>query len=303
MTGFTQEDKDHLYRYFEADKHEVRVLRTVGKEVPHAWKKGTNVSEWAIWSVYIKRDAIIDRMNERFFGEWSSGFLDPVNPVTYHQNHVDCAMHFTIRGVRMEYNGSQSGTGENSGKGAATDAFKRVASQWGIGLYLQHAPQIMTKNPDQFADRKQQDAMEQEAMQQVAKWIAQLTGQTPQLTSYQEPEQSDEQDENPNGQWMADIKKMTKELYIGSDGKYNPFHHNGSIQKALDNETIKLSQNPALASALLFAHRAESEYGYSTDDIKDVLGCELGEWMRSGKTIADAWQTIRDEFVEPASGF
>jgi hypothetical protein len=97
-------------------------------------------------------------------------------------------------------------------------------------------------------------------------------------------------------QWMRDIESLTKDLYIGSDGKYNPFHHNGSIQKALENGTITRTQNAILAASMLFLHRAETEYSYSKEDIQEVLGCEFGEWLKSGKTIAQAWQTIRDEF-------
>lgn len=108
----------------------------------------------------------------------------------------------------------------------------------------------------------------------------------------------DDDSQVPDGKWLADIKKLTKELYIGADGKYNPFHHNGSIQKALDNDTIRESMNASLASAMLFAHRVETEYSYTTEDIKDVLGCELGDWLKQGKTLAQAWATIRDEFTE-----
>lgn len=306
MALFASEDKQHLYAIFQPEEHEYRVLRTVGKEVPHAWKKNEMVKEWAIYSVYIKRDAIIDRLNDKFFGEWSSGFLDPQTPCTYHKSHVDCAMHMTIRGVRMEYNGSQSGTGENAAKSAATDAFKRVASQWGIGLYLQHAPTIMTKNPDSL-DKTGQKKAEQEVQRKIAEWVnSLLSGQSQKIIQFDGNQESDEYegnsitDETPElsdadkNKWSASIKKLVMPLYVGSDGKENPFHMSGSLNKAFEEGTINYDMRPFVAALHMLAHRAKTDYGMEIENVQTALGGKVGEVVQeTPQSFANAWSIIR----------
>lgn len=151
MGQFTPEERNALYALFSIDEHEVR-------------EGATNKTSGKItWFCYVRREAIQKRLDELFFGEWELYFLNPANPYTYHKEHVDCAMGLSIRGIRREYNGSQDGGGLNGAKGAATDAFKRVVSMWGIGLYLQSSPVIRTdgyKDSEGKIDWKKKDAME-----------------------------------------------------------------------------------------------------------------------------------------------
>ena len=242
MSKFEPEDKFHLYKVFQPEEHEFRVMYSVGNKVNHVWKKDRNgkpeqVPEWSVYSVYIKRDAIINRLNGRFFGEWASGFIDNQNPCIYHKDHVDCSMHMTIRDIRMEYNGSMAGTGENGAKGAATDAFKRVASQWGIGLYLQHAPTIMTKNPDTL-DKQAQKQADKEAATKVREWVNNLLSGNVSKTDTTNRDVSPVPSGNGNGNSQTPpATKKPKEASI------HPNHENNRRVKVLAGVTAFTDMN------------------------------------------------------------
>lgn len=310
-TLFAPQDKDNLYAIFQPDEHEYRVMYSVGKEVPHATHSGKTVKEWSVYSVYIKRDAIINRLNQHFFGEWSSGFLNPQEPCQYQKDHVDCAMHMTIRGVRMEYNGSQAGTGENGAKGAATDAFKRVASQWGIGLYLQHAPTIMTKNPDAL-DKQGKKHAEQEVQNKITQWIASLLADQNRPVEITRPSNAEQviddidedpemSDDQPDPQWIAHIKDLTKPLYVdGNNGQYNPFFQNGSVDKALKNGVIDTHMSATKAAIYLLMYRAETDYGMDADAVQAAIGGKVTEALGASPEPGDfesVWATIRNEAI------
>jgi hypothetical protein len=168
MAQFTSEEREGLYSLFRLDEHEVREGST-SKD-----KKKIQ------WFTYVRREAIQKRLDTFFFGEWELYFLNPETPAIYHREHVDCSMGLSIRGIRREFNGSQDGGGLNGAKGAATDALKRVASMWGVGLYLQDSPQIWTENYVQWdekgekklsTDWKKKEAIEAEAMRKVGQWL------------------------------------------------------------------------------------------------------------------------------------
>lgn len=162
MAQFTAEEREGLYSLFRLDEHEVREGST---------SKSTGKIQWF---TYIRREAIQVRLDKHFFGEWELYFLNPAQPAIYHKDHVDCSMGIAIRGIRREYNGSQSGVNENGAKGAATDALKRVASLWGIGLYLQDGPQIWTegyKDANGNINWDKKKAVEAEAMRKVGAWL------------------------------------------------------------------------------------------------------------------------------------
>lgn len=150
--------RKELYASFALDEHEIR---EGGKN-----KAGTKVQ----WFVYVRREAIQHRLDDLFFMEWELTYDKP----TVGTGFVSVAATISIRGMRKEYNGGARPKGkemsEDTAKAAYTDAFKRAASMWGIGLYLQNTPQIWTASyPDGDWDAKR--AREDEAWKQFAAWF------------------------------------------------------------------------------------------------------------------------------------
>lgn len=120
-----------LYKSFELDEHEIR-------EGSKAQSGKTQ------YFVYVRREAIQHRLDDLFFMQWELTYSDPITTPSF----VSVTAAITINGVRKEYNGGARPKGsdmsEDTAKAAYTDAFKRCASMWGIGLYLQNTPQIWT---------------------------------------------------------------------------------------------------------------------------------------------------------------
>lgn len=158
--------KELLYAPFDLHEHEVRELRTTG-------------SGKVQWLAYIRREAIQNRLDDLFFGEWSTEIVE----VHRGERAINVRMKMTVRGVTRENNGSQGlyfdrtekhwVADEHAEKGAVTDAFKRTASMFGIGLYLQSSPDIYT---DGYKDGGQTDwnkkrKMEADAMAQLGRWL------------------------------------------------------------------------------------------------------------------------------------
>jgi hypothetical protein len=304
MAKFEQHERQGLYAVFTVDEHEIREGATS--------KDKTKIQ----WFVYVRREAIINRLDDLFFGEWESGFVNNQQPYQYHQGHVDCAMHITIRGMRREYNGSQDGGGLNGAKGAATDAFKRVASQWGIGLYLQNAPMIWTDNYKDASgkpDWNKKRQVEAEAMRRVADWLKTLGAKgdilrvdesddaTDTASGKDEPENITQGDFTPpatgddseDASWLPKIYSLTEFLYDAKKHQYN------SIEKLIGEGSITRDMKPIVAASMVFAHKANEKFTLRQDDITDQLGKSLGDYLRSGNTLEDAWQAIQVEPLAP----
>lgn len=147
---------------FDVADHELRVLRETrtGK---------------AQWSVYIRREAITDRLDELFGLDWEF-HIDRI-----HDRLPECITvtgAIIINGKRRTNNGGASPNGnnidENVEKAAVTDCFKRCASSWGIGLYLQNTPDIYTDGTKD-KDWNAKSELETEATQRFANWLRTLT--------------------------------------------------------------------------------------------------------------------------------
>lgn len=152
-----------LYKPFELKDHEIRE--------GYSNKDKTRIR----WFVYIRREAIQQRLDSVFPLQASIGFCNPAAPYRVMKTGIECAMYIEIVGVRREFNGIQEGTDMNAFKGAATDALKRVASLWGMGLYLQSSPDLYTggyRDGDKI-DWKKKDAMELQAKRDFAAWYNQ----------------------------------------------------------------------------------------------------------------------------------
>jgi hypothetical protein len=300
MGKFSTEERDKLYALFTVDEHEIREGATS--------KDKSKIQ----WFTYIRREAIIMRLDGLFFGEWESGFINNLQPYQYHQTHVDCAMHLTIRGMRREYNGSQDGGGINGAKGAATDAFKRVAAQWGIGLYLQQSPQIWTENyksADGKADWNKKRQVEKEAMDKVAAWLRQL-GATGNQLSQSEDSRDDEPQVTPpattgnndgkviTGQFAPQEKTWEEQVFEATAFLYDhPNHQTNSINALLRNGKIKDTDKAVVSILQIIFHKAAERYGLSPDECKEIIGSQVegtvADYMKSpGATYQTAWGVI-----------
>lgn len=147
-----------LYADFPFEAHEIR--------------EGNKSKSGKIqWFVYIGREAIQERLDDLFFMRWG---------LTYDKREIGDKFFavtacIAIDGVPREYNGEghpRGATGMTGDvmKAAYTDAFRRAASMWGIGLYLQKTPAIWT---DGYADNdwNAQKQRQAEAMEIFKKWF------------------------------------------------------------------------------------------------------------------------------------
>lgn len=303
MTQFTEAERDSLYSLFRLDEHEIREGST-SKD-----KKKIQ------FFTYIRREAIQKRLDTSFFGEWELYFLDPALPCVYHKDHVDCSMGLAIRGVRREFNGFQSGTGEMGAKGAATDALKRVASLWGIGLYLQDSPQIWVENYVSYTwddqkkeykkgdiDWKKKELVEKEAMKKVEAWLKSIGANGNSIVNFTQGEAAQEESESsapdprdpdthlgekPDN-WLSSLTELTKPLYD------NKPHQDNSINKLISDNVIKRDMHPETAAAYVFMHCAgNKELGFNAEDVKAALGMTLSDFLkRYPRQFAKAWKLL-----------
>lgn len=157
MSENEQIDYRHeLYKRFDLEEHEIR--------------EGGKSGERIQWFIYVNREPIQARLDNLFFMAWNLEYFDRHIGGDY--VGVTCAI--TINGVSRQYSGGQGLNGskavsEDTIKGAYTDAFKRAASMWGMGLYLQYAPKIFTAGytKGDWAARRQRET---EAWGQFVAW-------------------------------------------------------------------------------------------------------------------------------------
>lgn len=156
-----------------SDFDNVMALKTFFPLAAHEIRRGGGYGDKTQWFVYVQRQRIIDRLDELFPMQWSNCIervlVEPQRDkkgLVYNLVTVTCSI--IIDGIKREYNGSATDNpvfdgkgnertivtydGENTEKSAATDAFKRAASQWGIGLYLWDCPVIQA--PDENAAKR-----------------------------------------------------------------------------------------------------------------------------------------------------
>jgi hypothetical protein len=170
MSGEQIDYRHELYKRFELNEHEIR-------------EGGKSKSGKIQWFIYVSREPIQARLDELFFMVWNLEYFDRHIGGDY--VGVTCAI--SINGVTRQYSGGQGLNGkksvdEDTIKGAYTDAFKRAASMWGMGLYLQNAPQIWT---DGYEDKNwsQKDQRETEAWAKFAAWYNGVKYEQPKAAS------------------------------------------------------------------------------------------------------------------------
>jgi len=182
MTTFrealTREDIQALRRSFPVDAHSVR-------EGP-----ANNDKSKCMWFIYLDRFAIAERLDELFPGEWSFEMTEPAKRET----HFSSVGTLTIKGVIRQFNGTQSiGTETwdkawDDEKGCGTDTFRRVASMWGIGAYLNNLPiNAWTAKPGKN-DWDAQKAAKNEVLGRLGNWLNGNQGNSRPANSQQQSE-------------------------------------------------------------------------------------------------------------------
>lgn len=162
----TQDEMNALTANFNKDEYEVREGR-----------KSSNGSKIQ-WFVYVRREAIINRFNSVFgLSGWSQSLSDK-----YIDNgFASYTCTITIRDIAKSLNGTCSADNKSGSeltgrekekvvKGAATDAFKRASSMWGVGLNLQSCPKIWTDSYDR-GDWNGKKSREEDALNQFMRWL------------------------------------------------------------------------------------------------------------------------------------
>ena len=125
------------------------------------------------WFVYLKKDAIIRRLDSVVPMGWGSKIISSLRT----NDRVEVVMEMTIKDITRSYDGvaednrrkGKEGKPDtlfplNTAKAASTDAFKRVASMFGVGLYLQSCGTIKASS-------------EQAALKAFEQWYNRGTGQ------------------------------------------------------------------------------------------------------------------------------
>lgn len=160
MTTFTKEEIDALYAPFPIEAHTTRE--------GHKNKAGTKIQ----WFTYLDRAAVQRRLETLFPGEWSIDIIETHRESDY----VTVSLKMTIRGISRSCNGGQSlkfdkdTIDEDKEKGAWTEAFRRVASVWGIGLYLYEMDFAIWTDSYESGNWDQQKQRTNEAKSKFADW-------------------------------------------------------------------------------------------------------------------------------------
>jgi hypothetical protein len=167
----THEDARVLSARFAVDDHECRE----GGKTRNGDKK--------MWLFYIEEGAIIERLND-VDPAWSM----TVDRTVRSEQYVSCHMTLTVKGV------SRSGVGtagayydkqakvyafdENVEKSAATDALKRCARLFGVGLYLKKSPRVYLDAGLQTWEAQKQ------AMAKLSAWLGGGVSPAPKSVQY-----------------------------------------------------------------------------------------------------------------------
>lgn len=166
-----------------------------------------------------------------------------------------------------------SPTGEPT-KSAVTDAFKRAARCFGIGLYLKQKPDNVNN------------------AHTMATWLKSVYGQD---------NNDDSSTEDKPINWHDNVMKMTKFMYW-EDNQYNEFWHKYSIVKAIKANMIDSEMDAFIAAGHIFFHRANKDLELSKEQIYtilDVNSLSIYFKLDSENSLASAWRTLLDESEKP----
>lgn len=247
-----------------ADKHKeiINALKSPFGGADHEVRVGIMGRAKAKWWVYVKREAIQDRLDSIFGLDWQD------EPISVWRNEEKGIVVTGWRiGIKMDgewrwraHNGSNTDNpiGEHTEKGAATDAFKRAASKWGIGLYLQNAPDIWSDKFDQ-KDWKAKASAEKEALRQVTDWVNRL-GNPSSATNSTSP---------------TNVTPMPRARNRdGGNGQRKPSVSFGDVQEILHD--LVIPENRAAEVARMLGIERFSQWQGKKDDLREAVA---GAWL------------------------
>jgi hypothetical protein len=229
------------------------------------------------WFVYLDRIAIQRRLDELFPGQWEFS----VNEIHRAEHYVNITATLTIRGVSRSFNGGQSEPAnsksdpENLEKGAMTDTFRRCASLWGFGAYINDGIDIYTAG---YADDNWNEKTEREteAKRMFQAWYnEQYTTSEPPIdkpprTSKRVPTDHIEP-ANGNGQPKAEPEPETEQpawqqskLIDGIAFMYpddaEGFHRRGTVKNLLEDGTLAPDMPGYVMIEKILLHRAFKDF-------------------------------------------
>jgi hypothetical protein len=176
----------------------------------------------------------------------------------------------------------QGGEANQAAKSAATDALKRAARLFGVGRYLLDLPNSV----------KDEKSLGTWLRQQQPTNITELP-----TRGLIEPEP--EMSKADKNKWSAEIQKLVAPLYVDANGKDNPFHMKGSLNKAFEDGTIDYSMRPFAAALYMLIHRAKTDFGMEVEDVQAALGGKIGEAVQATpESIGSAWSVIRSTAMQ-----
>jgi hypothetical protein len=147
-------------------------------------------NQWAQWLIYTEEEPVIDRLNE-VDPSWTFTITDKVISGVGDKTNATIYGRLTVCGVSRDCVGT--GTQGDAEKGAATDALKRGARLFGIGLYLKQAPLIYTSwAPKEQRTREQVEKWEHEALAKFAAWYRQQFPPVPAPNGHEPDSELDE---------------------------------------------------------------------------------------------------------------
>jgi hypothetical protein len=309
---FTQEEIAQLYAPFPLRAHSIRE--------GYKNKAKTRVR----WFVYLDRIAIQRRLDELFPGQWEFS----VQEIHRAAKHVNITATLTIRGVSRSFNGGQSDNGnsndpENLEKGAMTDTFRRCASLWGFGAYINDGVDIYTAGYEEN-NWSERDKRETEAKRMFQAWYDEQCA-TPQPpvdepprtskrvpTDHIEPatgngkRKSEAKSETPADEPAVkyDLQRVIDQTAFMYD---HPNHAENSINAMIRVEEIEPEDTNIAAIWKVFEHRAKSDpYKMSMQKVYEALSAameadgsavpvgSIKQWVTEGKTLEQAWQAVND---------
>jgi hypothetical protein len=321
MSAFTQNEIQSIYAPFPLEAHSIRE--------GFKNKAGTRVR----WFVYLDRFAIQRRLDELFPGEWEFS----VDEIYRGDGYANITATLTIRGMSRSFNGGQSASyntqkdPENLEKGAMTDTFRRVASVWGFGAYINEGVDLYTAGYAEN-DWDEHRSRENEAKNKFAAWYSQTYGHAPQDAP---PRTSKRMPINPapangNGKLKSepaqadgnqhpslDTKGLTEVIAFMYPDDKDSFHRRGTIKNLLEDGTLSMDMAGYRAIEAILLHRAFKDFLLDEPMTFTVLTAAMDngapitsfdDWYKYDKTIQQAWDVLvaynqyKDESPAKAKG-
>jgi hypothetical protein len=287
---FTPDEIAQLYAPFPLPAHSIRE--------GYKNKAKTRVR----WFVYLDRIAIQRRLDELFPGEWEFS----VNEIFRAEHYVNITATLTIRGISRTFNGGQSEPAnsksdpENLEKGAMTDTFRRCASLWGFGAYINDGVDIYTAGyaEDNWNEHQQREV---EAKKIFQSWYNNQFGPEPKSDSPTPPAEKPEEPDAPSVTYNEQ-EVIDQVTFMYDHGK----HAFNSVKAMIDTGEIEPTDTTRAAVWKVFLHRAlskplnfpepkvmEALTAFRESEGSRVPVAKVSQFVADGGTLEQAWQAVK----------